>query len=157
MDKLIEDPLMDHNASKANPKMTPMCLDQDAEMGIMLIETFQRFDELRGSFGRGNANMERGCGDGNYIDGENNGANEELPDLDLGSKVDYEKATSNMFQEVQTPHYKKCPTSHLIAILLLMNLVAKDGVGNAFVDELFTLLKVDLFPKPFYHAKRAVK
>jgi hypothetical protein len=38
-----------------------------------------------------------------------------------------------------------------------MNLVAKDGVGNVFVDELFTLLKVDLFPKSFYHAKRAVK
>jgi hypothetical protein len=95
--KLIEDPLMDHNGSKTNPKMTPMCLDQDVEMGIMLIETFQRFDELRGSFGRGNAGTERGCGDGDYIDGENNAANEELLDLDIGPEVDYEKATSNMF------------------------------------------------------------
>ncbi len=50
MDKLIQDPIMDHNGSKANPKMTPMGLDQDVEMGRMLIEAFQRFDELRGNF-----------------------------------------------------------------------------------------------------------
>jgi hypothetical protein len=97
VDKLIEDPLMDHNGSKANPKMTPMCLVQDVEMGIMSIETFQRFDERRGSFGWGNVSTERRCGDGDYIDGKNNAANEELPDLDLGPEVDYEKATSNMF------------------------------------------------------------
>ncbi len=163
MDKLSQDPIMDHNGFKANPKMTPMCLDQDVEMGRMLIETFQRFDELRGSSKRGNASVERGCGDGDYIDGDNNAANEELPNLDLGLEVDYEKATSNMFQEVQTLLYKRCPTSRLIAILLLMNLVSIYGVSNVFVAELFTLLKVDLFPKDnnlpksLYHVKRAVK
>jgi predicted Zn-ribbon and HTH transcriptional regulator len=44
-----------------------------------------------------------------------------------------------------------------------MNLVTMYGVSNAFVDELFTLLKVDLFlkdnnlPKSLYHAKRVEK
>jgi predicted Zn-ribbon and HTH transcriptional regulator len=44
-----------------------------------------------------------------------------------------------------------------------MNLVTTCGVSNAFIDALFTLLKVDLFPKDnnlpksLYHAKKAVK
>jgi hypothetical protein len=68
-----------------------------------------------------------------------------------------------MFQETQTPFYKICLISHLIAILLLMNLVITYGVTNVFVDELFTLMKVDLFskdnnlPKSLYHVKRVVK
>lgn len=163
MDKLIQDPIMDHNGFKTNPKMTPMGLDQDVEMGRMLIEAFQRFDELRGSFGWGNANTKKGCGDGDYIDGENNATNEEPPNLDVGPEVDYEKETSNMFQEAQTTFYKLCSISRFIAILLLMNLVITYGASNVFVDELFTLMKVDLFskdnnlPKSLYHAKNVVK
>ncbi len=126
---------MHHNESKANSKMTPMGLDQDVEMGRMLIEAFQRLNELKGNSKQGSIRPKRKRGDGDYIEGEDNVANEELPYLDLGLKVDYEKVTLNMFQEAQTPLYKGCLISRLIAILLLMNLIITYGVINAFVDE----------------------
>jgi hypothetical protein len=68
-----------------------------------------------------------------------------------------------MSQETQIQFYKICLISCLIAIILLMNLVITYGVSNVFVDELFTLMKVDLFskdnnlPKSLYRAKRVVK
>jgi hypothetical protein len=100
MDRLIQDPIMDHNGSEANPEMTLMGLGQFIQMGKMLTETFQRFDELTGNFGQGNVNTERGHGSGDYIDGEYNAIDEEFLDLDPWLKVDYENATSDMFQEV---------------------------------------------------------
>jgi hypothetical protein len=69
---------------------------------------------------------------------------------------------AKMFKEAQRPLYEGCPTNHLTAILLLFNLVTTCGVSNTFVDELFTLLRVDLFPKDntlprsLYFAKRVV-
>ncbi len=65
-----------------------------------------------------------------------------------------------MFQDAQTPLYEGCPTSHLATIFMLLNLLTTHGVSNAFVNELFTLLKVDIFPKDssfsksLYHVKR---
>jgi hypothetical protein len=65
-----------------------------------------------------------------------------------------------MFQDAQTLLYEGSPTSHLATIFMLFNLLITHGVSNAFANELFTLLKVDLFPKEnflpksLYHIKR---
>ncbi len=65
---------------------------------------------------------------------------------------------SKMIQEARTPLYEGCPTNRLAAILLLMNTLTTHGVSNTFVDELFIMLKSDLFPKDksqlMYQAKR---
>jgi hypothetical protein len=67
-----------------------------------------------------------------------------------------------MYQEAHTPLYKGCPTNHLVAILLLFNLITTHGVNNLFVDELFALLRLNLFPKDntlpksLYYAKKIV-
>jgi len=60
---------------------------------------------------------------------------------------DHEKAEVEMLKEAQTSLYEGFPISYLASILLMLNLVCTHGVRNAFMDELFTLLKVDLFFK----------
>ncbi len=68
-----------------------------------------------------------------------------------------------MFKEAQTPLYKGRPTSQLATIILLMTLCTTHGVNNTFVDELFSLLKLYLFPKgntmpkSLYQAKRVIQ
>jgi hypothetical protein len=59
------------------------------------------------------------------------------------------------------PHYMEDVqlASYLVAILLLLNLIIASGLNNLFVNELFALLKLDLFskdntlPKSMYHVK----
>lgn len=47
--------------------------------------------------------------------------------------------------------------------MLFLNLITKHGVNNLFVDELFALLRLDLFPKDnilpksMYHAKKVIQ
>jgi hypothetical protein len=68
-----------------------------------------------------------------------------------------------MFHNAHTPLYEGCPTSHLATIFMLLNFLTTHAVNNAFADELFTLLKVDIFPKDnslpksLYHAKRQIQ
>jgi hypothetical protein len=68
-----------------------------------------------------------------------------------------------MYQEAHTSLYGECPTSHLVAIMLLLNLITTHGVNNLFVDELFALLRLDLFPKDnilpklMYHVKKVTQ
>jgi hypothetical protein len=130
----------------------------------MLIDTFQRCDELRQ-----NINEQVGTfhgsqpTDGEPFDGDNNvGDDFDLESMDLDHDDDYDETMSNMFREVQTPLYEGYPTSCLATILLLLNLCRTHGVNNMFVDELFSLLRLDLFlkdntPKSLYEAKTIVK
>ncbi len=59
--------------------------------------------------------------------------------------------------------YEGCPISRLTTILLLFNLSSTHGVTNMFVDELFSLLRLHLFPRDnnfptsLYEAKSIVK
>ncbi len=55
---------------------------------------------------------------------------------------DHEKAEVEMLKEAQTSLYEGFPISYLASIVLMLNLVCTP-VRNAFMDELFTLLKVD--------------
>jgi hypothetical protein len=86
---------------------------------------------------------------------------DDLPNLEL-EQENYKTIMAKMFKEAWKLLYEGCPISRLIAILLLLNLVTTHGVNNTFVDELFTLLRVDLFPKDntfsksLYFAKRVV-
>jgi hypothetical protein len=52
-----------------------------------------------------------------------------------------------MLKDVQTPLYEGCPTSRLATILLLLNLCNTHGISNMFVDEFFSLLRFNLFPR----------
>jgi hypothetical protein len=78
-------------------------------------------------------------------------------------EVDHERTKVKMYKKAQTPLYEGCPNSRLASILLLLNLVTTHGVSNTFVDELFTILWVDLFPKDntppksLYQAKNIVQ
>ncbi len=82
--------------------------------------------------------------------------------MDLDHDDDYDETMSNMFRKAQTL-YEGCPTNCLATILLLLNLCSTHGVNNMFVDELFSLLKLDLFPKDntfpksLYEARTIVK
>jgi hypothetical protein len=67
--------------------------------------------------------------------------------MDMKQEVDYETTMSGMFKEAQTPLYEGCPNSCLATILLLLNLCNTHGINNMFADELFSLLRLDLFPK----------
>jgi hypothetical protein len=86
-----------------------------------------------------------------------------LPNLESKEEVDYQKIMSKIFQDARTPFYEGCPISHLATILMLLNLLITHGVNNAFVDELFMLSKVDLFPKDnflpksLYHTKKHIQ
>jgi len=89
---------------------------------------------------------------------------DELPNhLDVEQEAKYEKTMVEMFHEAHTPLYAGCSTSYLATILLLLNLIITHGVSNTFVNELFTLLKCDLFlkdntlPKSMYQAKKVVR
>ncbi len=70
---------------------------------------------------------------------------------------------TQMFQEACTPLFERCPTSHLIAILLLLNLMTVHGVNNAFAYWFFSFLGIGLFPKgnnlpkSMYHVKRVIQ
>ncbi len=73
-------------------------------------------------------------------------------------EADHERTKVKMYKS-----YEGCPNSRFASILLLLNLISTHGVSNTFVDELFTLLWVDLFPKDnnlpksLYHAKSIVQ
>jgi hypothetical protein len=71
----------------------------------------------------------------------------EFKDMDMEHEVDYDSIMANMFKEAKILLYEGCPTSHLATILLLLNVCNTHGVSNMFVDELFSLLRLDLFPK----------
>jgi hypothetical protein len=83
--------------------------------------------------------------------------------MDMEQEVDYEIIMSNMLKDAQTPLYEGCPTSCLATILLLLNLCNTHGINNMFVDEFFSLLRLDLFPrdnilpKSLYKVKTIVK
>ncbi|CAM6026736.1 unnamed protein product [Sphagnum balticum] len=142
----------------------------------MVVEALGRFDhEIHRTNGRGLARHERGTfGDGSSDDGEKNvesrngedigDLDDELPNhLDVEQEAKYEKTMVEMFQEVRTPLYVKCLTSHPATILLLLNLITTHGVSKTFANELFTLLKCDLFlkyntlPKSMYQAKKVIR
>jgi hypothetical protein len=152
-----------------------MGLDQDIEMRRMVMEALGRFDhEIHQTHGRGLVRHERGTfGDGSSNDGEDNAESRngenigdldyELPNhLNMEQKAKYEKTMVEMFQEAHTALYARCPTSRLATILSLLNLITTHGVNNTFVNELFALLKCDLFlkdntlPKSIYQTKKVV-
>lgn len=121
---------MDQNAYVgANPNIR---MDQHIELGRMVVEAFGRCDELQGNI----ANVKN-------KDGGNGAFNLDFVDVE----VDHERTEVKMYKEAQTPLYEGCFNSQLPSILLLLSLVSTHGVSNTFVDELFTLLWVDLFPK----------
>ncbi len=68
-----------------------------------------------------------------------------------------------MLKDAQTSMYEGCPISCLATILLLLNLCNTHGISNMFVDEHFSLLRLDLFPrdniipKLLYEVKTIVK
>jgi hypothetical protein len=69
-----------------------------------------------------------------------------------------------MIQEAHTQLHEGCPTSCLVAILLLLKTLTTHGVSNTFVDELFThsgvtfSLKITPCPSQLmYQAKRIVQ
>jgi hypothetical protein len=139
-------------------------LDQDIQLGKMLINAFQRYDELRQNIDANNGIIHgRGLGGGEKEDGENNATNFDFEAMDMEQEVDYETIMSNMLKDVQTPLYEGCPISHLATILLLLNLCNTHGINNMFVDKFFSLLKLDLFPKDsilpksLYEVKTIVK
>jgi hypothetical protein len=67
------------------------------------------------------------------------------------------------FKATHNPSYQGCPTSHLQTILLFFNLTNMHGVSNTLVEELLSLLGLDLFPKDntipksLYEAKTILK
>jgi hypothetical protein len=139
-------------------------MDQNIQSKRMLIDTFQRCAELRQNI-NGQARTFHGSQptDGEPFDGDNNvGDDFGLESMDLNHDDDYDETMSNMFREVQTPLYEGYPTSRLATILLFLNLCKTHGVNNMFVDEFFSLLRLDLFlrdntPKSLYEAKTIVK
>jgi hypothetical protein len=70
-----------------------------------------------------------------------------LPNLGPNTEGDYKNTMTNMWKEAQIAFYEGCPINRLVTIPLLLNVCTMHGVSNAFVDELFSLLKLDLFPK----------
>jgi hypothetical protein len=68
-----------------------------------------------------------------------------------------------MFKATHNSLYQGCPTSHLQTILLLFNLTNMHEVSNTLVEELLSLLRLDLFPKDntipksLYEAKTILK
>jgi hypothetical protein len=67
--------------------------------------------------------------------------------MELEHDDDYDETMSNMFRKAQTSLYEGGATSHFANILLLLKLCNTHGVNNMFMDELFSLLKLDLFPR----------
>jgi hypothetical protein len=130
------------------------------------MEALWRFDhEIHRTNGRGLARHERGTfGARSLDDGENIGdLDDELPNhLNVEQEAEYEKIMAKMFQEARTPLYEGCSTSCLTTSLLLLNLITTHGVNNTFANELFTLLRCDLFlkdntlPKSMYQSKKVV-
>jgi hypothetical protein len=72
-------------------------------------------------------------------------------------------AMTQMFQEACTPLFEGCPTNCLTAILLLLNLMIVHGLNNAFANEFFSFIGIDLLPKgnnlpkSMYHVKRVIQ
>jgi hypothetical protein len=90
---------------------------------------------------------ERWANGGALEDGKINVTNVEFEPMDMEHEVDYHCTMANMFKELKTIFYEGCPTSHLATILLLLNVCNTHGISNMFVDELFSLLRLDLFPR----------
>jgi len=67
-----------------------------------------------------------------------------------------------MFQEAHTPLYARCPTKLPYNHPIIVEFDNYTWVNNTFANELFTLLKYDLFlkdntlPKSMYQAKKVV-
>jgi hypothetical protein len=86
-------------------------MDQNIQLGIMLIDTFERCDELRHNI-NGHVGTFHGSQpiDGEPFDGDNNvGDDFDLEGMDLDHDDDYDEKMSNMFKEVQTPLYEVVP------------------------------------------------
>jgi hypothetical protein len=115
-------------------------LDHEIELGEMVIEAFQRSNGIRGIVVWIDPMNAETISD----DGENAGMGMELPNLDVTEDVDYEKTMVEMFENGHTPLYQGCSISHLVVMLPLFNLCTTHGVSNTFIDQFFSLLKVDL-------------
>ncbi len=114
----------------------------------MLHDALQRCDEVWQNINANNMIIRgRGLGGGEEEDGENNVIDFDFEAMDMEQEVDYEITMSDMFKKTQTPLYEGCPTSHFASILLLLNLCNTHGINNIFVDEFFSLLRLDLFPR----------
>ncbi len=100
-----------------------------------------------------------------HHDGEDNVDmdDEILNKWDVEQEEKYDKTMVEMFQEAHTPLYQGCSTIRLATILLLLNLITTHGVNNTFLNKIFTLLRIELFPKDntlpksMYQVKRVVR
>jgi hypothetical protein len=87
-------------------------MDKDIQLGKMLIDTFQRCDELHENFGGQARTIDGSLLDGgDFIDGNDNLAIEfDLEGMDLEHDDDYDETILfDMFREAQTPLYEVVP------------------------------------------------
>ena len=115
-------------------------LDADVEISRMVMETFERCDEVHKEIlGR---------------EGDHYRTHDDGPESDILDKF---------VKDAMTPLYDGCTTSKLSGTLLLLNVCNVYSVSNTFVDELLALLKEDFLPqgnhmsKSMYEAKTSIR